>query len=282
MILGGRTQISAMIDAEPSLVSAWIGNNDALSAALAGDTLALTPVADFQAEFDELVAGILETGAEDAILIGAADAAMIAPALQPGAYFWAVAQAPPPGLPPLAVSDNCAPFTPTGPNPTAFQHLISFAGVAQAIATSAFPITIDCQQGVRWNHPEFGPQWGFLLDVAERTAIAQRVGTFNAYIQQQASANGWIYLDPTQSFFPPALNDPSQVKKCQLLPTATDAASFMAAVQSSCPVDLGGNFFGSFFSHDGVHPSGAAHVVIADTLARRLNDKHGLGLPLSQ
>ncbi|HEU4454202.1 MAG TPA: hypothetical protein VFR81_14125, partial [Longimicrobium sp.] len=36
LITGGRTQAEAMIAAEPTFVSAWIGNNDALGAALSG------------------------------------------------------------------------------------------------------------------------------------------------------------------------------------------------------------------------------------------------------
>ncbi|MDX1675421.1 MAG: hypothetical protein R3314_11560, partial [Longimicrobiales bacterium] len=114
LILGGRTQIGAMQDAEPTLVSVWIGNNDALGATLSGDPSALTPVATFEAEYDEIVAGITTAGPQDAILIGAADPMIVAPALQPGAYFWAIAQNPPPGLPTLNVSSNCAPFDLSG------------------------------------------------------------------------------------------------------------------------------------------------------------------------
>jgi lysophospholipase L1-like esterase len=272
LILGGRTQVAAMLDADPTLVSVWIGNNDALSAVLTGDVSSLTSLGDFQAKYDQIVDAIIESGAQDAILIGPVDASAIIPALQPGAYFWAVAQAPPPGLPPLAVSDNCAPFTATGqPNPGAFQNLVSFFGIAAQIAAGSVPVVVDCAADAP-----------FLLNVAERTEIAQRVGMYNAYIQQQAADNGWIYVDPASAFYGPALADPNDTRRCQLLPTATDAASFLAAVQASCPVDLAGNFFGSYFSYDGVHPSSSAHVAIADTLAQRLNAKHGLSLPVGQ
>ena len=279
LILGGRTQIGAMHHADPTLVSVWIGNNDALGAALTGDTSRLTPVATFEAEYDEIVAGINATDAQDAILIGAANPMMVAPALQPGAYFWAIAQNPPPGLPTLDVSSNCAPFDLTGnPNPLAFR-LISFIGVANAIAAGEDPITIDCVDGVQINGA-FTPD--YLLDEVERSAIATRIATFNTYIGQQATANEWIYVDPTV-MIAPALTDPDRIRKCQDLASATDAQSFAAAVQSSCPVDLDPNtettFFGSFFSVDGIHPSAAAHVVIADTLAGRLNAAHGLSLP---
>ena len=272
LLVGQRSQLTAMQAAQPTLVSVWIGNNDALGAALSGDPAALTPLADFKAEYDEIVAAINETDAQDAILIGVAQAAMVAPALQPGAYFWAIAQNPPPGLPPLSVSNNCAPFTPEGqPNPTAF-NLVSFIGVARQIEAGVNRIIIDC-----------GEEAPFVLNAAEQDAVATRVSEFNAYIQQQAEANDWIYVDANTSLIGPALSDPNKIRKCQALASATDAQSFMAAVVSSCPVDLDPTndvtFFGSYFSHDGVHPSSVAHAVIADTLAGRLNQKHGLTLP---
>lgn len=272
LILGGRTQVAAMQAADPTLVSVWLGNNDALRAALSGDTLALTPLSAFQTEYDEVVTAIVETDARDAILIGVAQAAQIVPALQPGAYFWAIAQTPPPGLPNLAVSDNCAPFTGTGArNPTG-SNLVSFVGVAGQLAAGADPVVIDCADDAP-----------FVLNPAERVAIATRVAALNAHIEQQAEAEGWIYVDPNTSLIGPALADPDLVRKCQNLASATDAASFGAAVMSSCPVDLDPateeTFFGSYFSFDGVHPSALAHAVIADTLAARLSAKHGLELP---
>lgn len=271
LILGGRTQVRAMRDADPTLVSVWLGNNDALGAALSGDTTRLTPLAAFQADYDAVVAAIRETAALDVILIGVARADVIAPALQPGAYFWAIAQDLPPGLPTLAVRDNCAPLTPAGqPNPTGF-NLVSFSGLAAQLSAGADPIVVDCADDAP-----------FVLNPAERSAIDGRVTAFNAHIEERAREHGWIYVDPTTAFIGPALSDPDQVRKCQHLAAATDPASFAAAVMSSCPVDLDpatvGTFFGRFFSLDGVHPSAAGHAVIADTLAGRLEAKHGLEL----
>lgn len=274
LITGGRSQIQAMIDADPSLVSVWLGNNDALGAALSGDTTALTPLEDFQSEYDEVVAAIQATEAEDVVLIGVADPLLVAPALQPGAYFWAIAQNPPSGLPPLDVDDNCAPFTPEGdPNPSA-SHLVSFVAVAEQIAAGADTIVVDCAATAPG-----------LLNGDEQIRVVTQVAAFNVYIQQQASDNDWIYVDPTTSLIVPALADPNKVRKCQLLETADDPASFQDAVMNSCPVDLDPDteetFFGSYFSFDGVHPSAEAHAVIADTLAARFNQVHGLSLPVN-
>jgi lysophospholipase L1-like esterase len=281
-ILGGRTQISAMQDADPTLVSVWIGNNDALSAALTGDTTALTPLAAFQSQFADIVAAINGTDAEDAILIGAVNALAALPALQPGAYFWALAQSPPAGLPTINVANNCAPFDGGGnPNPLS-ARLISFIGVSYAIAAGEDPVNIDCVNGVQIG-AAYVPD--YLVDETEQAVIAARVAAFNAYIEQQANDNGWIYLDPNAALVAPALGNPDLIRKCQTLATATDAPSFAAAVAASCPVDLDPateeTFFGSYISFDGVHPSAAGHVVMANALAEALNTAHGLSLPVN-
>jgi hypothetical protein len=277
LILGGRTQVQAMQDADPSLVSVWIGNNDVLEAVFAGTPAGLTPTGTFQSAYQEIVAGVQATNAQDAILIGIINAAAVSPGVQPGAYFWAIAQAPPPGLPPVDVSDNCAPFDAMGnPNPLAFR-LISFSGVSQAIADGAVPIAIDCMTGVSTSQP-----FDYLLDEAELGVIASQVAQFNAFIQSQADTNGWIYIDPA-TVYGPALQDPNRIRKCQALATATDPGSFAAAVVSSCPVDLDPNtattFYGSWLSLDPVHPSIEGHTALANHLAAQLNSVHGLNLP---
>lgn len=279
LILGGRTQIQAMQDADPSLVSLWIGNNDVLDAVLVGTPAALTPIGTFESAYEEIAAGIQATNAQDAILIGVINAAGVSPGIQPGAYFWAIAQSPPPGLPPLDVSNNCAPFDLMGnPNPLAFR-LVSFIGVSQAIAEGAFPIAIDCVTGVSTSQP-----FDYLLDETELGAIASQVVQMNAFIQSQANANGWMYVDPI-TVYGPALQDPNRIRKCQNLATATDAASFAAAVLSSCPVDLDPNttttFFGSWLSFDPVHPSLEGQTAMANYLAAQINSVHGLNLPTS-
>lgn len=267
LLLGGQTQLSRLASMEPTLVSAWIGNNDALGAALSGDTSRLTELATFQAEFDEIASTIAASGTQDAILIGVANAMFMAPALQPGAYFWAIGQAPSPYADLLQVSDNCAPVA---GNPGA-SRLVSFLGLsAQLAANPAGPVVIDCSE----NAP-------FVLNAAEMQAIAMRVGEYNAHIEAQADANGWIYLDPTTAFFLPAAANPDLVRKCQGLATATTPQEFAAAVETTCPGPSAPNFFGSYFSFDGVHPSGEAHEAIANALAQVLNQKHGLSLPTS-
>lgn len=257
LILGGRTQVEAMLAAEPTLVSVWLGNNDALGAAMTGDTTRLTPVDVFEEAFSAIGDAIDATPAGSAILIGVANPVAIVPALQPGAYFWAVEQSGEAPVP-LEVSDNCAPGTDGG------ARLVSFQVVAQGLP-------VDCAEDAP-----------FVLTAEEAAAVVARVHAFNTIIADAAEARDWIYVDPTVSLIGPALVDPDLVRKCQDLGSAQTAQEIAAAVEETCPHPDAPNFFGSYFTFDGVHPSGAAHAVIADTLAGRLNAELGLSLPTNE
>ncbi len=267
LLLGGQTQLGRMTAMNPTLVSAWIGNNDALGAVMYGDTTRLTALATFQAEFDEIVAAISESTAQEAILIGVANAMQMAPALQPGAYFWAIDNSDNPYAALLDVDDNCAPTVAGG------GRLVSFLGVSGQLAENPEqPAVVDCDA-----------EAPFVVNDAEVLAIGTRVAMYNAYIEEAADANGWIYVDPMAAFVLPALADPELIRKCQGLHPdhpnpPTNDAEFEAAIASSCPYPTAPNFFGAYFSFDGVHPSAAAHVAIAEALAGILDAEHDLGL----
>ncbi|HET7274463.1 MAG TPA: hypothetical protein VFI91_04760, partial [Longimicrobiaceae bacterium] len=95
-ILGGRTQAQAMVDIQPTLVTSWLGNNDALAAALGGTTALLTPLAEFEADLAELAAAFEATPAADMdaiVLLGVVNPVAI-PALQYGVFAYLVKQNP--------------------------------------------------------------------------------------------------------------------------------------------------------------------------------------------
>jgi lysophospholipase L1-like esterase len=64
-LLGGvsRSQIEWAEALQPTTIIIWIGNNDALNAAIAGDISALTPAAQFESAYSNLVARLAATGA---------------------------------------------------------------------------------------------------------------------------------------------------------------------------------------------------------------------------
>src|SRR5579864_6935959 len=79
-ILGGRTQVKAMMDAHPTFVSVWIGNNDVLgsltSSTNPGDPALVTPEPAFEANYGPILDSIQKVGAK-AVLIAVGDVSLI-------------------------------------------------------------------------------------------------------------------------------------------------------------------------------------------------------------
>ena len=63
----GLSVVDAMIALDPTFVTLWIGNNDVLAAALAGQPGLATPIPDFSADFREVLDSIAATGARTAV-----------------------------------------------------------------------------------------------------------------------------------------------------------------------------------------------------------------------
>jgi lysophospholipase L1-like esterase len=288
LLTGGKSEVQAMLDARPTFVSVWIGNNDALSAALggvlgpaaAGADSNLTQLASFQSSLNNLTTAIKQSGAQGALLIGVVDAVTAAPLIQPGAYFFLARDAAGKfnGKP---VNANCSPVTALGaPNPLA-ANMVSF----QIVTDANFP-EINCDPAA---YPVGDPRRGvYLLDTAEQAVVRTRIAQYNAAISAAATANGWAYVDPNVVLGPLLATKTSgryqNVRKCQDLPTATTAAEFQAAVLNSCPVQgptAAPNFFGNLISFDGVHPSSAAHVILSQEFAKAINAKYATQLVTS-
>jgi lysophospholipase L1-like esterase len=269
-ILGGRTQAEAMVAARPTLVSVWLGNNEVLGAALTGNLGLLTPVAAFQTSLDGLVARIRESGAQDAILIGAVNPSVV-PALQPGVFAWLIRQNPQTApLLPNPVNANCAPTTATGqPNPLAF-NLVSLQIVGRTIPGTTQFLEINCAPGAP-----------FVLTQEMQQTVSTRVAEFNTLIQQRATQNNWIYVNPND-VLTPFLADPNALRKCQGLPAALQTgnpATVQQAVAATCPSPDPTVGFGNLMSFDGVHPSTRAHRIVANTLITAINQKHQRNIP---
>ena len=291
LLVGPRTQVRAMIEAHPSFVSLWIGNNDALEAAVggilgprtAGADSSLTPLATFQSRLNVIVDSIKFASPEGAMLIGVVNAALAAPILQPGAYFFLARDPATNRFQGKLVNANCSPVTLLGtPNPLA-ANLVSF----QIVGDANFP-EINCDPAA---YPVGDPRRGaHLLDTQEQVIVGTRVAQYNAAIQAAATANNWVYVDPNavlQTYLveKDANGRYQRLRKCQDLATATTAAQFQAAVLNSCPVTgptAAPNFFGSLMSFDGVHPSTEAHRVLAGAFAERINTRYGTSLSTSR
>ena len=71
-LLGGYTEVQMMQKIQPTFTTIWIGNNDVLGAETSlsdvGDTSLITPVAQFDAQYDSVASAVAATGSK-AVLI---------------------------------------------------------------------------------------------------------------------------------------------------------------------------------------------------------------------
>jgi lysophospholipase L1-like esterase len=286
LLLGGSSEVAAMLAAKPTFATVELGDNDVFEAALAGTVgpigpgdSVLTRLASFQNSYGQIVTALASVNQlRGAALLGVIDPLFGSPILQPGAYFF-LARDPATGrfLGKL-VNANCSPVTALGaPNPLA-ANVISF----QVLLDANIP-EINCDPAA---FPVGDPRRGaYLLDPAEQGLIHTRVLQYNATIAQLAAANGWVYVDPNvivaAALASRTNGRADQLRKCQDLATATTAAQFQAAVLNTCPVTgptAAPNFFGALSSFDGVHPSALGQRAIANLIAAAVNTKYGTSL----
>jgi lysophospholipase L1-like esterase len=255
-ILGGKTQVQKALDAQPTFASIWIGNNDVLVAGLSG---LLTPVApyspgivstqaQFQTSYDAMIAQ-LTAGAPGikGVLIGVAQVANL-PSMSLGALIASSAT--------IQGGINAATQKTViiHPNCTGSASLIDVAQLLPQIRSGAHPPLIACAPNT-----VPGTLVGdlFVLDPAEQATLAGAINGYNTYIKSKADAIGFAYYDPNILFaakhasgeIPPFPNLAS--------PTAT---------------------FGTLISLDGVHPTGAAHLLIANEIIAVINAKYATSL----
>jgi lysophospholipase L1-like esterase len=252
LILGSKTQTQRALEAQPTFASIWIGNNDVLGPALtgllgptAGVTSGLTSVASFQASYkammDQLVQG---APGLKGVLIGVVQVSqtpVFVPASALSNPLVLAAIAANTGRP-VTVDQACA-----------ASGALVVLRIVEAIRTGQHPPFISCTKNV----PAAPIGDLFVLDAAEQTTLRTTVDAYNAYIRSQADANGFAYYDPNV-----LLAARKAAGEIPVLP------NFTSATQP----------FGPLLSLDGVHPSSAAHRLIANELVAVINAKYGTGL----
>ena len=249
MILGGRTQMEAAADAEPTFISIWIGNNDVLGAALTGDGSDVTDPTTFASRYNSMMQQVDALGVQGGILIGVANVTAI-PHVSPGvAYFGAAQQG---ALPPTFTVDiSCSPST-LGFGGIGEQVLVPFGygfGVLLAQASQGVPVTLNCATDA----PVLSPQ-----EVGDLVAATT---AYNQTIQQAANSRGFAYLDVNVAF--------------DSLVTAGEIPLFPNPQNPAEP-------FGKWFSQDGFHPSAAAHRLLAQAVIQAINAQYGTSIPQLQ
>lgn len=178
-ILGGRTQIEAVADADPTFVSVWIGDNDVLSASLSGNATRITPVATFRDRYEALLDSLDQIGVEGGVLIAVGDVTLI-PHQSPGAAYWDVRA----NLP-FSVDGNCAPSD--AGNTTLVPFGYAF-GTLFREAQQGASVTLDCV-----NDPE-------VLTGAEVQTLQSTVQAYNLFIEEKAQERGWAFVNVNPLF----------------------------------------------------------------------------------
>jgi GDSL-like Lipase/Acylhydrolase len=265
LFLGGRTQVQAMVDARPTFVSVWIGNNDVLGAATnsanAGDSTLITPPATVQTEFTNIADAVAGTGAS-AILIGVANVTA-APFFSLGATYWAIKNGLVPGAAfpsTFTVSNNCAPIATGIPGARGDSVLVPFpyGGALLTAASPPFnqPRNLDCADTV-----------AAIVVPAELRKLVGTVLAYNAADSTVAAQHGWAWLNPN-----PVLDS--------LRAIPTQVAPFPAFTNAQGqPNPCSANPFGLAFTCDGVHPSSATHLIIARHVVQAINAKYNSAIP---
>jgi len=251
-ILGGRTQVEAALDADPTFATVWLGNNDVLGPALQG-TDNVTPPADFQDQYTQVL-NQLESNDnfQGGVLVGVTNV-IFTPIFSPGSVYDGLAQAG--ELPPnFEVAQSCTAQDPnTGLTPLVpLEYGFTLLGQAQANPNQT--VTLDCQAA---NSP--------VLTLQEVGTLASTVQQYNAFIEEQAEERNLGYLNPNDVLGLLYTNDDGdQDPTNDLIPKFPDR-------ESEQP-------FGQFFSLDGVHPSSVTHRVVAAQLVAEINATYNTSL----
>jgi lysophospholipase L1-like esterase len=234
----GATQLQQGLSLQPTFVTLWIGNNDALGAATNGSDSLLTPAAQFDAEYRTIAAAIAGVGAKMAVA-NIPDVTSI-PFVTTVSRF-----VPNPATgQPLVINGNMIPLIgQDGPLQSGDFVLLSATteisagrGIPAAIGGSGIPLSD-----------------AVVLTAGEAANIRARVDQYNATITAVATQHGAALVD-AKAF----LND---VRAHGLnIGGVTYNSAFLT---------------GGLFSYDGVHPTAFGYAYIANLFIDAINAKFG-------
>jgi lysophospholipase L1-like esterase len=256
--LGGLTQVQMAARAKPTFVTVWIGNNDVLGSILdtanSGNPALVTDTAVFRQRYVALLDSIDEIGPRGGVLIGVANVTLV-PYLSRGSKFFRV----------QARTDSIA-----GPDTTSRHFPSNFLVAANCAPPHGDSVFVPFQRGaavVAFARVNPGITVGVDCDdphnvsPAEFASLVATVSRYNTLISAQATARGYAYLDPNALF---AALPAGAIPTFPNIPSVT--ALFPAAATTP---------FGTIFSLDGIHPTGAAHKLVANALIPAINAKYG-------
>jgi phospholipase/lecithinase/hemolysin len=161
-----RSQVEWAEHLQPTTIVIWLGNNDALTAALGGDPALLTPVQDFATAYQTVMDRLAATGAT--LVVANIPDVTLVPALVPAEEVAAEL-----GL------------------PLAFIGPILGIGPGDLVLVDAFPLIQEIL-----GHVLPGPlPANLVLTASEAAQIRAAVDAYNAIITSQAKAKGAVLVD---------------------------------------------------------------------------------------
>ena len=247
-ILGGKTQVAKALDARPTFATIWIGNNDVLQPALSGLYQPIVSTqAQFQTSYDAMIAQLL-AGAPDlkGVLIAVAQVQNL-PSVSAGSILFASPAAR------GAINAGTGKTVVIDASCNGSTSLVNIPSIVLAIRAGTHPPVIACAKGI---YP--APVGDvYVLDPAEQVLLTGAINAYNDYIKTKAAAIGFAYYDPNVLF--------AASRASGAIPAFPNFGSATAT-------------FGALISLDGVHPTGAAHKLIANELIGVINTKYGTSL----
>ena len=244
----GRTQVTAMLQQDPSFVSVELGANEVLGAATSGRLVAGTtflPYAVWQPLYDAVIDSVETTGAR-VLLVTVPDVSSIV-SLRRGSEIFAQAAALQPNGVIVSADCNTAP----GADNLIFVPSKVLGLIARAAALSA-PQTLSCASTGSATTDDN------VLDATEIATLAGTVEQMNAHIADIAEANGWALLDAN----------------AVLGVFVSENPAFSVRTLLTCAFP-----FGQYISFDGVHPNGFGHQMVANAAAAAINETYGWEIP---
>lgn len=268
LFLGGKTMVDKALDAHPTFLTIWVGNNDILAPALSGfpggaaavtgiggAILAATTVPTFQTNYAKMI-NALTAGAPTAkgVLIGVGQVGGL-----PLMFQAALLTNPTIAGAAAQVAGRPVTLDPTTCTPAASAALVNFQYLVAIRARPGAPAggTVFCQKVAGGGQGDPGDNG--ILDVAEQASVAATITGYNAYIKAKADSIGWAFYDPNVTF--------GALKTSGAIPPFPNLASTTQT-------------FGQYISLDGVHPSASAHILLTNDLIGVINTKYGTTLTL--
>jgi lysophospholipase L1-like esterase len=171
VLLPGQTQVTAMLAQRPTFVSVELAANDVLPAST-GRVAAMTPFADWQRDYDQVIAAVRSTGAR-AVLVGLPDNAANFPSVRRAREFFN--EWPDMLALGITVSVSCY-FSPN--------YLFIPGYVLSHLART--PTTATCA--------DVPGAADYVLTPADVSAINARMAQINAHIRARAAEHGYAYF----------------------------------------------------------------------------------------